>query len=52
MKVAVVTRHAISNYGSILQTYATTQAFKKCNADAEIIDYIRDDEKPENLIFN
>ena len=50
MKVAVVTRHAISNYGSILQTYATTQAFKKCNADAEIIDYIRDDEKPENLI--
>lgn len=44
VKVAVITRHAVSNYGSILQTYATQQVIEMLGYDCEIIDYIRDDE--------
>ena len=44
MKVAVITRHAIINYGSLLQVMATQQLLKSIGADCEIIDYIRADE--------
>lgn len=44
MKVAVITRHAISNYGSLLQAYATQKAIEKIGCDCEVIDYIREDE--------
>lgn len=43
-KVAVITRHAVSNYGSVLQAYALQEAIKKTGLDCEIIDYIRFDE--------
>lgn len=29
MKVAVITRHAITNYGSLLQAYATQHIIEK-----------------------
>lgn len=48
MKVAVITRHAISNYGSLLQAYATQKTFEKMGHDCEIIDYIREDESFRN----
>ena len=43
MKVAVITRHAICNYGSFLQSYALQKAIEKLGNEAVIIDYIRED---------
>ena len=50
MKIDVITRHAVPNYGSLLQTYATQKTLEKLGYEAEIIDYIRDDEKYKNLV--
>lgn len=44
MKIAVITRHAITNYGSFLQAFATQKMIEKIGHDCTIIDYIRDDE--------
>lgn len=44
MQVAVITRHAISNYGSLLQAMATQQIIEGLGHSCEIIDYIREDE--------
>lgn len=44
MKVAVITRHAISNYGSLLQTIAIQCVIEQLGHSCEIINYIRDDE--------
>ena len=49
MKVDIITRQAVPNYGSLLQTYATQKIIEKFGYDAEVIDYIREDEKYENL---
>lgn len=48
MKVAVITRHAIANYGSLLQAFATQKVVEKLGYSCEIIDYIRDDESYRN----
>lgn len=40
MKVAVITRHAITNYGSLLQAIATQQLVESLGNACEIIDYI------------
>lgn len=45
MKVAVITRHAVSNYGSLLQTIATQSVLEDLGHSCEIIDYIRHDEE-------
>ncbi|MGN1191712.1 MAG: polysaccharide pyruvyl transferase family protein [Dorea sp.] len=47
MKVAVITRHAITNYGSLLQTIATQQVIENLGYTCEIIDYVRKDESYE-----
>ncbi len=44
MKISVITRHAIANYGSLLQAFATQKVLENLDYDCEIIDYIRDDE--------
>lgn len=44
MKVAVITRHAITNYGSLLQAFATQQVIEELGHTCEIIDYVRNDE--------
>lgn len=44
MKVAVITRHAIINYGSLLQAFATQQVIENLGHECKIINYIRDDE--------
>lgn len=49
MKVELITRHAVPNYGSLLQSYATQFAIEKLGHDSEIINYIRYDEKSKNL---
>lgn len=48
-KAAVITRHAVSNYGSVLQAYALQESIKKLGYDCEIIDYIRTDEDYRNI---
>lgn len=49
MKAAVITRHAISNYGSLLQALATQKVIEKTGCQCEIIDYIRTDENYKNV---
>lgn len=44
MKVIILTRHAIINYGSLLQAMATQQIIKDLGCECQIIDYIRADE--------
>lgn len=44
MKVAVITRHAIINYGSLLQCLATQVILENLGYECEIIDYVRVDE--------
>lgn len=42
MKASIITLHAVSNYGSVLQTYATQKLFEKHGFETEIVDYRRD----------
>lgn len=44
MDIKVITRHAPSNYGSLLQSIATITILECLGHTCEIIDYIRDDE--------
>lgn len=45
MNIKVITRHAPSNYGSLLQSIATIKIIEKLGHKCEIIDYIRKDER-------
>ncbi len=47
-KIAYLTRHTVSNYGSVLQTYATQTALENLGYDAVCINYWRTDELPQN----
>lgn len=49
MKVAVITRHAITNYGSLLQAMATQNVIEKLGHSCEIINYVRVDESYAQL---
>lgn len=42
MKIALITRHFITNYGSLLQTIATQNILNEMGYECEIIDYIRE----------
>ncbi len=44
MDIKVITRHAPSNYGSLLQSIATIKSIEKLGHQCKIIDYIRNDE--------
>lgn len=44
MKIAVITRHSIINYGSLLQAYATQKVLENLGYSCQVIDYIRKDE--------
>lgn len=49
MKVNIITRHAVANYGSVLQAYATQKAIEKLGHESEIINYVRYDEQGKNI---
>lgn len=51
-KVEIITLHYISNYGSVLQTFATQKKFENMGFSAEVIDYVRPNAKPKELIKN
>lgn len=42
MKVSYITLHYVSNYGSVLQTYATQEIFKKIGMEPECVAYVRE----------
>ncbi len=44
MKVLVITRHAVANYGSLLQAIATQRVLEDMGHNCLIVDYIRADE--------
>lgn len=50
MKIDVITMHAVKNYGSALQTYATQKVLTNLGYDVEIINYIREKNLNSNLI--
>ena len=45
MNIKVITRHAPSNYGSLLQAIATQTILERLGHRCEIIDYVRSDER-------
>lgn len=49
MKIAVITRHAITNYGSFLQSFATQKILERMGHTCYIIDYVRHDEEYRNI---
>lgn len=49
-KIDVITLHAVKNYGSVLQTYATQEKLRQLGCDVEVIDYWRRDNLDENLL--
>lgn len=51
MDIKVITRHAPSNYGSLLQSMATVTVLERLGHTCEIIDYIRDDEHGLNAVI-
>ena len=50
MKVDIITRHSIANYGSILQTYSTQKTLEKMGCDSEVIDYIKLEETDKKTV--
>lgn len=50
MKIALITLHAIKNYGSVLQTFATQEIFKEYGNEVELVNYIREDSLDKNLL--
>ena len=42
MKVEIITLHRITNFGSMLQTYATQTAIEKLGHEAEVLDFVPD----------
>lgn len=47
MKASVITLHTVNNYGSVLQTYATSKILNRLGYEVEFIDYWRQDNLPE-----
>lgn len=50
MKIDIITLHAVQNYGSVLQAFATQEFLKQHGCDVTIINYIRENVKYENLL--
>ena len=52
MTVKVITRHAPSNYGSLLQSIATQTVLEHLGYECEMIDYQRKDERGIRMVLN
>ena len=50
MKVDIITRHSVPNYGSLLQSYATQKVIEDMGFESEIINYTRYEERYKNLV--
>lgn len=49
MKIELITRHAVANYGSLLQSYASQKSLENLGYDVEILNYIPIEEKGKNI---
>lgn len=49
MRVDVITLHAVKNYGSVLQAFATQCFLEQHGCEVRIINYVRANCRPENL---
>lgn len=52
MKISLITLQYINNYGSVLQTYASQEYFKKKGCSVEIVNYTRENCRFDNLKRN
>lgn len=52
MKILVVTLHRVWNWGSVLQTYATQEIFKKYSDKVIIADYIQSRFRKKNVYLS
>lgn len=50
MKIDIITLHAVQNYGSALQTFATQEIFKQHGCEITIINYVRENVRFKNLL--
>ena len=50
VKVDVITLHAVQNYGSVLQAFATQKLLEQNSCDVTIINYVREDVEYRNLV--
>lgn len=50
MRIDVITLNAVQNYGSVLQAFATQEILKQHGCEVYIINYIRENIRPENLM--
>ena len=50
MKADLITLNAVKNYGSVLQAYATQEFFRNKGVDVTLINYIREDILPKNIL--
>lgn len=46
VKVSIITLHTVNNYGSVMQTYATQQIFKRFGCEVEFVDFWRESNTP------
>lgn len=51
MKIGLLTYHNSTNYGAVLQTYATCRALKELGHEVEIIDFRQDEKKSSRSFF-
>lgn len=50
MRIDVITLNAVPNYGSVLQAFATQEILKQYGCKVYIVNYIREDIHPKNLM--
>ncbi len=50
MRIDVITLHAVQNYGSVLQAFATEEFFRRQGCDTRLIHYVREDVHRQNLL--
>ena len=50
MRIDLITLHAVQNYGSVLQAFATQKLLEAHGCEVTVIDYIRENIRPENTL--
>jgi len=52
MKISIITLQNVTNYGSVLQTYATQSLFQQMGYQVEFIDYVRRNQTKQQIRKN
>lgn len=51
-KVGIITYHFARNYGAVIQCYALQEALKKENFDVKVINFVSEEQRKNNSLFN